>query len=280
MTQPIARLYDSQETANQAVNDLHQRGFSAEAVKVISGPQRSEMSGDDAAPPQDDHLRSSIADAGVPPEHARVYADHLGRGQVLVLVYPNFGFAQLATHILQSHNPQHVDLPVAAAPATSRTFGGSKTTSSASAGDPAAPLSAKLGLRVLLDDPAPLSSYLKLPVLKRDPESSSTLDGIRKQSDDPAPLSASLGLRTLSDDPAPLSSRAGWRLLLDKAAPLSEKFGWRVLSDKPAPLSEKFGWRLLSDDPAPLSSKLGWRLLSDNPTPLSSWLGLRVLLDK
>lgn len=265
MPQTIARMYGSQDNATAAAKELQERGFAADAVHVI-GPQpsASTQAGADAST---DTLRTSIEQTGLPAEHAKIYADHVRQGQVLVTVYPPFGFALTATNILDSHDPIAMDLPAAAyVPASAKTW------------DPAAPLSSALGWRVLLSDPTPLSSYFKWPTIKREDTVSTSRDAIRKQSDDPAPLSRKIGMPVLSDNPAPLSSKIGIRVLSDDPTPLSSKAGIRVLSEKAAPLSDKLGWRTLLDNPAPLSTKLGWRLLLDNPAPLSSWLGWRVLI--
>ena len=264
MPQTIARIYGSQQNATAAVEELQGRGFGADHIHVISPPSQATTEPGAAAPT--DAVLTSIQHTGVPPEHASLYADQVRQGKVLVAVSPPFGFAQIATHILDSHDPVSMDLPaVAYVPPSAATW------------DSAAPLSSALGLRVLCSDPAPLSSYFKWATIKPEPASSPTLEKIRKQSDDPAPLSAKIGMPTLSDNPTPLSTKVGMSVLSDDPAPLSSKAGWRVLSDNPTPLSKKLGWRTLLDNPAPLSTKLGWRLLSDNPTPLSSWLGWSVL---
>ncbi len=270
MSLTIARIYPNQEAANAAADELRESGFSPEIIQAggeAAAPETiPEGSAADTAGKQADPVLDSIIKAGVGREHAGIYAQHVHRNQVLVLVEPPFGFGKAVTAILDRHHPVEVNLPEVQYPY-----------SSARTWDPAAPLSSWMGWRVLLDDPAPLSNYLKRPVLKPEPASSPTLARIRQRSNDPAPLSAKIGMSALDDNPTPLSTKIGWRVLLDKAAPLSERLGWRLLSDTAAPLSERFGWRLLLNNPAPLSSWLGWRTLSDNPAPLSSWLGWRTL---
>jgi len=262
----INRIYASQETASAVVKELQEHGFSSDAVQVVARPAEASTPGDadpsDAGPsgasPASEAIMASLTTAGIGPAAARVYAERISRGEVLVTVNPPFGYARLAEQILDSHDPVQVDVPEAASPAATSIAAPERLW------DNPAPLSAALGLRVLLSDPTPLSNWLKRPTLKPEPATSTTLESIRRQSNDPAPLSGKLGLPTLSDNPAPLSTKAGWKLLSEKAAPLSEKLGWRVLKD----------------DPAPLSSKLGWRTLSRDPTPLSSLLGLPVLLKR
>ena len=256
MPQPIARLYANQTAATSAVAELKARGFQDDAIHLVAAADQA---------PAGTAIQESITNAGISPEHAKIYADGVHHGQALVIVNPPFGAARTATDILQSFDPVEVDLP--AETATASTAGWNSAT----------PFSSWLGYRVLLSDPAPLSNYMNWSILKAEPESSQTLDGIRKQSDDPAPFSSKIGMPTIADEPAPLSSKFGWQTLWSKAAPLSERLGWRTLSDDPAPLSSKLGWSSLSSNPTPLSSALGWSSLSSNPTPLSSALGWSVL---
>jgi hypothetical protein len=257
MPQTIARIYANQEAATAAVQELRERGFNADAIHAVAQPEAAETTLDGAGTPSDP-VRESITQAGVAPEHVRIYAEHVHHGAVLVVVIdPPFGFARAAMSILDSHNPTDVDLPQAAPSPAATTVNTGTTWRSA------APLSYWLGWRVLSDDPTPLSNLLNQPVLKPEPESSPTLERIRQRSRDAAPLSAKVEMPVLSDNPAPLSAKFSWRLLSEKAAPLSERFGWRLLSDDPTPLSTRFGWRTLSDNPTPLSSFLGWKVLSE-----------------
>jgi hypothetical protein len=244
-------MYGSQETATAVVKDLRDHGFSEDSIKVVAGAESTD----------------SIVQAGVSPAAAKVYAEGLGNGQALVVVDPLFGYARVATQILDSHDPIAVDVPEDVTSPTTRSARAPAGSTERSA---AAPLSAALGMPVLSSDPTPLSTWLGWRVLKPEQTTLTTGDSIRKQSNDPAPLSKKLGLPTLS------GKLPSARLLPD-AAPLSAKLGWRTLSDDPAPLSAKFGWPTLLNDPAPLSAKAGWKTLSNNPTPLSSWLGLPVL---
>jgi len=248
MPQTIARLYRTQQAASAAVTELRERGLNAEAIRATAPPAPSELPaetvGTTAAP-----VIETILKAGIPRDHARIYAEGVERGEVLVVVIdPPFGFALAATAILDSHNPIEVALPAASSPgyATSTTAAASGTTTNPSIWQSATPLSSWLGLRVLSDDPTPLSTYLGRPAIKTDTSSSQTLDNIRRQSEDAAPLSKKIGMSVLSEDPAPLSKSAGWSLLSDDPAPLSTKLGWRTLLDDPAPLSTWLGWRVLS----------------------------------
>jgi hypothetical protein len=246
MPQTIARLYRTQHAANAAVNELRERGLTAEAIRAKAQPAADSET--PASAPTADPVIETILKTGVPREHAAIYAEGVERGEILVVVIdPPFGYALVATTILDSHDPISVNLPaVAAGGLTSASTTASGTTTNPSLWHSATPLSSWLGLRVLSDDPTPLSTYVGRPAIKPQEASSATLDNIRRQSKDAAPLSAKIGLSVLSDDPAPLSKSAGWS----------------VLSDDPAPLSKAIGWRTLLDDPAPLSTWLGWKVLS------------------
>jgi hypothetical protein len=258
MPQTIARIYRNQPAAAEAVNELRERGFNAEAIGARPQPEPTEQTGATAEATPDATMEQ-ILKAGVPREHARVYAEGVSRGEVLVVVIdPLFGTAATAIAILDSHDPLAVELPAAGPSPTTAAPAGSTDWYSA------APLSSWLGWKVLLDDPAPLSTFLNQPVLKQEPAPSTTLDGIRRQSADATPLSGKIGMSVLSDDPAPLSRMLGWQLLSQVAAPLSQRAGWKLLSDDPALLSTKLGWRTLLHNPTPLSSLLGWRTLSKN----------------
>lgn len=222
----VSRIYDSPGKAAGAVNELKSSGFSEGDLTEISS----------AGP---DTL-GAITAAGVSSADAAVYAEAVGRGNALVICRPLFGWASKAASILDSHGPVAVELP-----AEQTTKAKPAATPSSTSWTGPAPLSARFGWTVLLDDPAPLSKKF--------------------------------GWRVLSDDPTPLSKKFGWGIGAPKPDPLSSKLGLRVLSDNPAALSSKFSWSLLSDNPAPLSSRFNLRVLSDKATPLSDWLNFAVL---
>jgi hypothetical protein len=252
----VTRIYDSQEKAQKAADEL-KKFTTASQVHVVN------PGGQDAA-----SLEGTLAATGMSAGSARLYAEAVGRGRSVVTVAPMFGSAGRATEVLDSAGP--VDTHITDVPDTAerRPRAQAGATGSVTVADPAAPLSSKFGWEVLSDKPTPLSTKF----------------GWRLLSDDPTPLSSKLGWRLLSENQ---KSRAS---LIRDPAPLSTKFGWQVLSNDPTPLSRKFGWRVLSDDPTPLSTKFGWRLLSENqkpraslirdPAPLSRWLGLPVLLNE
>jgi hypothetical protein len=251
MTQTICRSYQVRENAEAAAAELRKAGFDGRDVNVVAP---------DGAP--DEEIIARIREGGVAATQADAYAERIKHGETLVSILAAFGYAVLATDILEKHGPADTGIPEQ---------GYEKTPS-----DPAAPLSSALGWKVLSDDPAPLSSALRLPTLftrrqRRKPDSELV--------DDPAPLSKAVNMPVLSDRPAILSSRLGWRVLWDDPAPLSKRLGLAVLSKEQKLPPARAGVRLLSDNPAPLSSRVGWKLLLNDPAPLSRLLGWRVLSD-
>ncbi len=251
MTQTICRSYQVRENAEAAAAELKKAGFDGRDVNVVAP---------DGAP--DEEIIARIRQGGVAATQADAYAERIKQGETFVSILAAFGYAVLATEILEKHGPADTGIPEQ---------GYEKTPP-----DPAAPLSSALGWKVLSNDPAPLSSALRLPTLftrrqRQKPDSELV--------DDPAPLSNAVNMPVLSDRPAILSSRLGWRVLWDDPAPLSKRLGFPVLSKEQKLPPARAGVRLLSDNPAPLSSRTGWKLLLNDPAPLSRLLGWRVLSD-
>lgn len=251
MTLAISRIYHAREDADAAAAELRKAGYDGRDINVVAPAE---------AP--DEETLARIREGGVTAAHAEVYAERIKQGETLVSVLASFGYALMATEILEKHGPADTGLPEQ---------GYEKTPP-----DPAAPLSSAAGWRVLSNDPAPLSSALELPLLL-------TRQGRRKPDtelvDDPAPLSRAINMPVLTDRPAILSSRLDWRVLWGDPAPLSKRLGLRVLSKEQKLPPARAGVDLLSDNPAPLSSRVGWKLLLNDPAPLSRLLGWRVLSD-
>ena len=257
MTQIISRSYERREDAEAAAEELRKAGYDGRDVNLVGpGP-------DGAGGAAGEDLLARIKQGGVVGGHADTYAERIGRGETLVSVVAHFGYALQATTILEKHGPAHTGLP--------------EQDYERMPPDPAAPLSSKMGWRVLLDDPAPLSRALRLPLLTR-------RQGPRRADvtlvDDPAPFSRAIKQPVLTERPTILSSRFGWRVLLGDPAPLSRRTGMPVLSKEQSPPPARMGLPLLSDNPAPLSSLLGLRVLSQEPAPLSRLFKWRVLEDE
>ncbi len=272
MAQVIARMFGSHDTALAAQKALQQRGLPANEIHVISGgsapapatphdavaadPDVQAVTedwtptepGHQATPPADAGTTDRLARIGLPSEHLSTYAAGLRDGHALVTVRPPFGMAQLAINTLHEFDPLPLDIHEtrpSEPPESVR----------------AAPLSAKLGWRVLINDPEPLSRALGWKTLQPEPPTSKTSEQVRKLSSDAAPLSDAVKLPVLSGNAAPLSSAVNAPTLSDNPAPLSKAVNMPVLSDEAAPLSKKIGWRTLLDDPAPLSRLLGLPVL-------------------
>jgi hypothetical protein len=221
----VARVYDTQQKADEAVQALHDTGFSEARVSVtIRQAEPAHATETDEAP-----------------------AESPSATEYVVIVDAPFGWAQTAEDTLDRFGPLPVTVAVASTARRSATA--KKSPERDHASDRAAPLSAALGLPVLkpfqssvrlMPDAAPLSNKLGMPVLSPD-----------RPLRDPLPsawsLSGALGLPMLSSDPAPLSSAIGRDVLVDEPAPLSRKLGWRVLLDEPAPLSSRLHWKTLTD---------------------------------
>ncbi|MBY0331997.1 MAG: hypothetical protein K2X49_15145 [Acetobacteraceae bacterium] len=224
----ITRLYRNPEQAAAAAAALRAQWFPADAILVIApwtepGP-----------------AAAALARFGVSDDAARAHARRVQEGAAAVTVRAPFGQAVPAMRILDRFDPIEADIEDEFQPAFER----------------AAPLSAALGLRVLLRDPAPLSEAIGLRVLSR------------RQNPDVA----------LIHNPAPLTDAFFVSPLGGGPAPLSRLFGLPLLSRVAAPLSRMLGFRTLSQEAAPLSARLGLRTLARHPAPLSALFRLPVLL--
>ena len=245
MSTLITRLFRNTEQATRAVADLKRYGFDDEDI-TVTGP------GSSSGTPTDE-IAASIARAGVSRRAAAAYAESVRNGGVTVSVRAVFGWAAIATEVLERSGAVATGISDASDAET----------------DQAAPFSAALGLPVLSRNPTPLSSLLALRVLSKRQN-----PGVRLLHA-AAPLSRGFGLPTLSGDPAPLSRRLGLTLLQDNVTGKSQVFGLPLLTRRGRPFLPAG----LLRTPAPLSRLLGLKLLSSNPAPLSSALGLRVLTE-
>ena len=241
----IARLYADRDAASAAIEEIKREGYDHGDTHLIAA---SATPGQEAEPGADAVLEQ-VRQAGVAPAAAVIFAEHIRRGEVLVVIKPLFMQGVFVTEILDGFHPIAVELP----PLDPQPSAAERR---------AAPLSTWLHWPVLSSNPTPLSTRLGWPTLTAQPAASATLSSVRKQSRQAAPLSRAIHLPTLSRDPAPLSSRLKWRPLWGKAAPLSDKLKLRVLLEDPAPLSRRLRWRQLSKNPAPLSSLLGLPVLT------------------
>ncbi len=319
MTDPIVRVYESEQQAQAAVRALIARGFSEEMTFLATPVAEEEVQVADVADAQADEgeiakpkgakakgaktktaqakasressdavIADGVKRGFIKPDQSGFYSDAMQQGASLAAVCAPFGQGVLASHILDKQGPIHTGLEHKAPTVT-------------------------------WDEAAPLSSAFRLPTLWRNqPAPLSVVAG--------APLSRGRTFESkfaeLTDTSWTLSSRVGFGLLTRNQAPkasLSGKSGdeWKsslgfpMLASNPVPLSAAIGMELLSprippQDPAPLSDFLGFPVLShgrsflsrllptltspgfamfgsdpltDNAAPFSSRIGQPVLMD-
>jgi hypothetical protein len=248
----VSRIFANSEDATTAINALKEAGFGEERVRII----------DKSADQTDAPYVTSKGVSDV--TRAQSYADGIGAGKVLVIVDAPLGTTALAKEILE--HAQTGDNDTAVTAYEEPYLAGPSLSGEPQKFDPTAPapLSAKFGWPVLLDNPTPLSSYLKWKTLSPPPTTKPMSHGLPFLSPDPTPLSSYFKLKTLSPPPT--------------EKPTSH--GLPFLSDDPTPLSSRAGWKVLLDNATPFSSWIGKSVLSNNPTPLSSWLNIPVLSGK
>lgn len=242
MTDPIVRVYETEQQARDAASKLREEGFPADDVALVTP-----TSGGEAVSPA--AILNAVRAGKVLGGKAERYAQHIEAGRSLAAVRPPFGYAKLASGILDGFGPLEIEPR--------------RPQVSSTAWDEAAPLSSALQLRTIQrNQPAPFSSLLGLNTLSR---------GGRTF------LSSMFGELTRPD-----FAVFGRSALSHEAAPLSSLFGLQTLRASDGPWTASFGLPLLSSNPAPLSSKLGLEVqtggpLRVHPAPLSAVLGLPTL---
>jgi hypothetical protein len=254
MTDPIVRVYESEQQARDAANRLKEEGFPPNEVYLVTP-----LSGEEVEPATT--VSSALLAGRVLGKQAQRYARFVEGGRSLVAVCPPFGYAQLAMNILADHGPIETE-PRPPQP-------------SSMAWDEAAPFSSAFQLRTIQrNQPAPFSSLLGLGTLSRGGRSFfATLFGELTD-----PHFALFGRITLSPEPAPLSSLFGLKILSVSREPWRSSFGLPLLSSNPAPLSSKLGLLVstggpLRKHPAPFSAVLGLPALSRGRSVLSKLFG-------
>ncbi len=241
MTDPIVRMYETEQQARDAVSELREEGFPEDRIFLVTPG-----AGIDEGPSE--AISRAIMAGHVLRSHAQVYAQGIQGGRSLVVVHAPFGSGVLATRTMDSFGPVDtgIRLPERRSPAW----------------DEAAPLSSALQLRsILRDRPAPFSATVSLPTLSRGRSFLSSLFRELARSD-----FALFGRSELSPNPAPLSSLFGLKTVSESEGPRRSSFGLPLLSQDPAPLSSRLGLLLLTEGP-----------LRNQPAPLSATLGLPAL---
>ena len=140
MSEPVVRLFETEQHAQSAVDHLIRRGFPKDTINFLK------PSGDPSE--SIDSITDKIAAGHVLRAHAKVYAASVHGGRSLVAVRAPFGRSVLAQDIMGTYSP--VDSGLRVRRDALREW------------DDAAPLSSGLSMTTLLRDPAPLSSAFGL----------------------------------------------------------------------------------------------------------------------
>jgi len=226
-----ARMYETEQQANDAVNELRANEFPENAVFMMTPGAGFE--GQETL----EAIANAVMTGSLLGDKADTYVQGLRRGYSVVAVEAPFGFGQPAVDILESFGP--VD-SIKNQPQEPR---------KASAWDSDTPLSTALGLSLIKSDkPAPLSDYWGIPTLSGRRSMLSWLFG--------QPLSPNFKF----------SSMLGLGLLTRSGTPLSSLFGVSTTTATPGPVTAGFGMPLQTSSSTPLSTMLklpllikGWR---------------------
>ena len=221
----IVRMYETEESARAALDNLTAAGFLADEVLLLNSPDAAAAE----AAIQDGLLRAgSLAEA---------CWTGLQNGRSIVSVKAQFGRAQIATAALQACGPVDTDLIPEYVSV------------------PAAPFSMLMGMPVLTDSRSDSG-------LARSDFTLSGLFGMRLLSHNATPLSSLFRIRTISGSRGPRKRSFGLPLLSGNSAPLSSMFRIPTLKRSRRAWRTSFGFPLLSRNPAPLSTFLGIRPLT------------------
>ena len=240
MTQIISRLYAYARDAEAAVNDLRAHRLRDNEIFVVRPPLKGER-------PCVENIVAAIVQCALMQSEAMIYAKRVARGGTLVAVHAPFdktervsALLDIRDPVLRSVGPKHYPpLPWdKAAPFSS--FMQWPTLY-----DEPTPFADLLGLPTLAKDRVSSSRRRRRSRPARSPAPLSDRLGIRVLSASPTPLSEKLGLSLLSTASTPLSDKLRLRLLSESPTPLSDRMNWQVLADTPTPLSDYFGWQVL-----------------------------------
>jgi hypothetical protein len=190
MTEIISRLYATRTTAEAAVEALVDFHFDRSLIFVVGPPQTAPVSDSDRASALE-ALANQLMKGWVLKSRARIYAEEILEGGVVVTVHAYFGRAQTAGEMLDD-----------AGPVPSRVVEPERVYLDY---EEAAPLSSTLGLPVLSDSHSSFSRFFSLPILAG---SHGTLSGLLGLSllTKAKSSSSSFGLPLLSKGSTPLSS--------------------------------------------------------------------------
>ncbi len=234
MANPIARLYETEDNARDAVARLREVGV-AEGAIIMLTPGGEGGSDSTAA------LARAVNAGRVIGDRAGLYADRVAHGRSLVVVEPPFGLGLRATEALDACHPVDTELRSGAAP---------------DPWGPGAPFSATISLPVLVrDNPAPFSRFAGFPTLSSTEPlvflassnfAVSSLFGIPLLSRIAAPLSSLINLPTLTGGKGGYRAIVPLPMLTNVAAPFSAMLGLPRLWNSPTPLSSLLSLPLLA----------------------------------
>lgn len=194
MTQTICRMYDRPERAQEAATAL--RTYRRMRFQDVTVYDRKCGSGSGSI----EAITAALLKGYVLKAEAKVYAERIQLGGVLVVVHAPFGCGGLAVKLLDRHGP----VPSGTEVEPERPM----------AWDEAAPMSSLLHFRTSLPDDASFSRFWSMPLL----------------AERTASLSWALRLPLLSDQRGGYKSFLGLPLLSRKASPLSSMLGLPLLS--------------------------------------------------
>lgn len=196
MTEIISRLYGSQKAADSAVEALKAYGFFSSLIFVVGPPKPKPTEAGKAAALE--ALALELMKGWVLKSQAKIYAEEILAGGVVVTVHAYFGFAQPAITLLDE-----------AGPMPSRVKKAQRTYLDY---DEAAPLSSSLALPVLADSHASFSRFFSMPILAHHTFSFGRAFGLPELSKSKR-KSTSFGLPLLAKNSFSLSAKLGLPLL-------------------------------------------------------------------
>jgi hypothetical protein len=231
----IARAYESEQQAKEAINALLAKGLTEDRIQMIRPvSEQSTVS---------DGLRAGKALAQH--NNTESYAQALENGQTIVIAEAHFGQGMVLSNAMDACNPVPLE----------------KTADVEQAYDSSTPFSYMLGMPVLSrNNPAPFSAMFGFST------ESSGLSFLSRwfggtRSNSAAPLSNMIRMPLLTKSGGPILSKFGLKELKEDTHRTSS-FGIPLLTGQAAPFSSVLEMDCKSDEPAPLSKKFGLKLLT------------------
>ncbi|RJF77877.1 hypothetical protein [Rhodopseudomonas palustris] len=219
MTQIITRLYDSSSKLAALEADLKNASY---RYSIVTGYQSGKSS-------SVDDIIAALGKAYVPSGEARLYADYVKKGAVVVAVKAEFGFAAKAAEILDRYGPNKISIQ--------------KSSSATAEQSEATPFSNMLHLSTLLDTSGKYKSYSGDWLLV---DSDKTFSGTPLVISSKGPYQSFSGTPLLLDSSGPYKSFSGTPLLLDSSGPYKSYSGEPLLINNPTIFSSWLGLPVLS----------------------------------